>query len=108
MIWVVFGSSMFAYCSRAVVESCPAPVSSRHSLFHETPEDSLSEQLNCSTKLGMSMHTVAQLGDFPQDSRILRHNPEQRTRSARGGSTTLFPVLQCAHRDPKQLSKLRL
>jgi len=67
-----------------------------------------SEQLNCSTKPGMRMHTVAPLCDFPQDSRILRHNPEQRTRSARGGSTTLFPVLQRANRDPKQLSELRL
>src|SRR6266851_382631 len=110
MVWVRFGPSMYAYCTRVCLTM---PLHQSHlgiawTPFHETLEDSFSEQLNCSTKPGMSMHTVAPLCDFPQDSRILRHNPEQRTRSARGGSTTLFPILQRAHRDPKQLSELRL
>jgi len=53
-------------------------------------------------------HSVAKLGNFPQDSGILRHNSEQRTRGARGSSPTLFPILQRPHRDPKQLRELRL
>src|SRR5688572_15205606 len=56
----------------------------------------------------MSRYSVVPLCDITQDSRILRHNAEQCTRSARGGSTTLFPILQRAHRDPKQFSELRL
>jgi len=37
---------------------------------------------NYSEQTRHAHHSVAKLGDFPQDSRILRHNSEQCTRSA--------------------------